>query len=238
MQDVKNIVSVDYYFGKGTSHNYYSFDLERGVFRARTDLSRIDNKPLDDSPEYDLKQSEIDTIRNSIEPVRKWPFNYKHSSLGRNLPHYYEITINYADGTQHVFTGTSANGTEWPEGFEELRTTFDSIAFARLNEKIDPASKEKELTDMLSEFDPVVHRNTDEGYDWLGDGGYLIRVYDGDKEKFMVEYSDGSFYLASNNWGNIYNLNRKDYEDLVKDIKKYINNMPVEGTVYIKVPEA
>ena len=129
MQDVENIVSVDFYFSEGNEYNY-SFDLEKGVFRTSAD-----KKPLDDSPEYELNQSEIDAIRNSIEPVRKWPYDYHYARLfARYLPRYYKLTINYADGTQLVFNGSS-DGTKWPEGFEELKETFDSIALERLYEK-------------------------------------------------------------------------------------------------------
>ena len=232
MQDVKNIVSVDYSHGKGGSYNYYSFDIERGVFRARADIARTDNNPLDDSPEYELKQTEIEAIRDSIEPVGKWPSNYKHSSLGKNLPHYYSLTIKYADGTQRVFTGTSANGTEWPEGFEELKRTFDGITFGRLYEKVDPAAKEKELTDLLSDYNPVVQRNTDEGYDDLGDGGYSIRIYYGDEVRLSVDYSEGMFWLALSNWGTSYSSNRMGYEDLVRDLKACIENKYCVVTIW------
>lgn len=232
MQDVKNIVSVDYSFGKLNSYSYYSFDLEGGVFRARTDQAATANKPLDDSPEYELKQSEIENIRNSIESVRKWPSDYKCAPLfGRYLPQYYKLTINYADGTECVFNGSS-DGAKWPEGFEELSETFDSIAFDRLKRKVDPVSAEKELTDLLSEFNPVVYRNTDEGYDYVGEGGYSIHVFYGDEDRFSVEYCGDMFYLVLSHCSTRYDVYRNDYVNLVKALKDYVDNKTCAVTVF------
>ena len=120
-QDVENIVSVDFFFDDGGEYNY-SFDLEKGVFSADC---------LDESMEYTLEQTEIEAIRVAIEPARGWSGDYRHSSGGFNYLQRYSIVLTYADGTECVLNGTSANGRKWPDGFEELKSTLDDIVQAR-----------------------------------------------------------------------------------------------------------
>ena len=125
-QDVQNIVTVDYSFDDGSSSKYiYSFDLEEGIFTADC---------LDSSTEYVLEQEEIDSIRNSFVPASGWPGDYRYSSAGLNYPQNYTIVITYADGTNCVLKGTSANGKKWPEGFDELRSTLDGIVQSRVSD--------------------------------------------------------------------------------------------------------
>lgn len=44
------------------------------------------------------------------------------------------IIITYADGTECILKGTSANGKKWPEGFNELKSTLDGIVQARMDD--------------------------------------------------------------------------------------------------------
>ena len=121
-QDVENIATVDFMFDDGGKYNY-SFDLESGVFSADC---------LDESTEYVLEQTEIEAIRAAIEPAGKWPGDFRYSSAGYNYPQRYNMVITYADGTECVLTGVSSNGSNWPEGFEELKSTLDGIVQARV----------------------------------------------------------------------------------------------------------
>ena len=128
-QDVQNIISVDYQFGDFQNFDdHYSFDLERGVFRFTRDANR-------NSPEYELEQSEIETIRNSIKPTGVWNANYNYQSPGSHLSNHgdwlsYDIVITYADGTSCELKGESS-GEKMPKGFDELRSSFDSIVALR-----------------------------------------------------------------------------------------------------------
>lgn len=218
LQDVNNIVTVDYSFNDGNEY-HYSFDLEKGSFHAR-----LDDKDLDASPEYELEQSEIDAIRNSIVPLKKWPFEYKKTALGLVRTQTYTIAINYADGSSRVFKGETADGAEWPEGFDELRTTFDGIALKRLKEKMDPESQKEELIALLSDYDLQVRSSADKGYDWLGDDGYLIHAKIHDEERLYIEYKDDMFFLGLSDWSISYNSERMDYEDMLAQIKSFTGN--------------
>ena len=120
-QDVENIVSVEFYYDNGREYNY-SFDLEKGVLTSDS---------LKDSKEYVLEQEEIDAIRAAIVPAGKWTGDYKHGSSGLNYPERFNMTITYADGTSCSFKGESANGSRWPEGFNEMKSTFDDIVRAK-----------------------------------------------------------------------------------------------------------
>ncbi|MBQ6303694.1 MAG: O-acetyl-ADP-ribose deacetylase [Clostridiales bacterium] len=90
-------------------------------------------------------------------------------------------------------------------------------------EEIDPVSKEPELIALLSEHNPEVHRSTDDGYS--------IIIKDGDEEHMYVDYNDGKFTLGLGCWHNHYNLYRKDYENLLKDIENILNNSFVAVTI-------
>ncbi len=125
-QDVENIAIVDFSFDDGNSKYSYSFDLENGVFTADC---------LDGTTEYVLEQEEIEAIRDSIVPAAQWPGDYRRSSTGYSYPQNYTIVMTYADGTNCVLKGTSSNGRKWPEGFNELKSTFDSIVQVRLESK-------------------------------------------------------------------------------------------------------
>ena len=135
-QDVENIATIDYIFtGPGYEYNY-SFDLERGVFYF---CYQFEN--LEDSPEYELEQSEIDAIRTAVERVEKWPGEYKNKPLislgmGTWSGQACKIDIRYFDGTNCVFDGRvegpDEENFEWPDGFEDLRSTFDGIVQNRL----------------------------------------------------------------------------------------------------------
>ena len=127
-QDVQNIVSIDYQFEGYQTTNYYSFDLERGVFSYT-------NKSANNSPEYELEQSEVETIRNSIKLAGEWNVNYNYQSLGSHLSNHgdwlsYDIVITYADGTSCELKGNSS-GEKMPKGFDELRSAFDGIVALR-----------------------------------------------------------------------------------------------------------
>ena len=128
-QDVENITSIDYYFDNGNNRYNYSFDLEKGVFYFCFDFEK-----LEDSPEYKLEKSENEAIRETLGPAGKWIGDYRYTSAGRNYPQSYNIVINFADGTNCVFKGTSANGKKWPKGFEELKSTLDGIVQKRVEE--------------------------------------------------------------------------------------------------------
>lgn len=120
-QDVENIVSVEFYYDNGRQYNY-SFDLENGILTSDT---------LDESGEYELEQEEIDVIRAAIVPAGKWTGDFRLGSGGLNYPERFNMTITYADGTSCFFKGESANGSRWPEGFTEMKSTFDDIVRAR-----------------------------------------------------------------------------------------------------------
>ena len=129
-QDVQNIVSVDYQFADSqTSDDHYSFDLERGVFRFTRDADR-------NSPEYELEQSDIESIRSAFEPAENWAqhYNYSYFSTAMTMYYSYKIDIEYSDGTHCVLEGTAmstgdwqASNTKWPKGFEELKILLDGI---------------------------------------------------------------------------------------------------------------
>ena len=226
-RDVNKISTIDFSFSDETAgYEHYLFDLDGGVFRAR-----LDKESLEDSPAYELEQSEIDTIRNSFEPARKWSSDYKHKPLvdleyGPADPTY-RIVIEYSDGTSSVLNGSSKHGEKWPDGFVEIKSTLDDIANARIYEEIDPAAKESELTALMSEYDPQVNRSTDNGYEWLDDDGYSISVRDGDGKVMYVDYNEGKFTLDYRNWKTDYDLCRMDYEDLLRDIVKILNSKVV-----------
>lgn len=124
-QDVEHIATVDFSFDDGIKKYSYSFDLQNGVLTADC---------LDGTTKYVLEQVEIEAIRNSIVPVAQWPGDYRHSSTGVNYPQNYTIIITYADGTECILKGTSANGKKWPEGFNELKSTLDGIVQARMDD--------------------------------------------------------------------------------------------------------
>ena len=129
-QDVQNIVSVDYQFGDFQNFDdHYSFDLERGVFRFTRDADRY-------SPEYELKQSDIESIRSAFEPAENLAqhYNYSYFSTAMTMYYSYKIDIEYSDGTHCVLEGTAqstgnwqSSNTKWPQGFEELKILLDGI---------------------------------------------------------------------------------------------------------------
>ena len=129
-QDVQNIISVDYQFGDFQNFDdHYSFDLERGVFRFTRDADR-------NSPEYELEQSDIESIRSAFEPAENWAqhYNYSYFSTAMTMYYSYKIDIEYSDGTHCVLEGTAmstgdwqASNTKWPKGFEELKILLDGI---------------------------------------------------------------------------------------------------------------
>ena len=127
-QNVENIVSIDYSYNSYTSSNYYTFDLDRKVFCFSHSSTQ------ENLLEYDLNQSEIEAIRNAFVPVEKWVSDYQYKSLGGSIKNdnwqYYDIVINYADGTSCVLKGTSS-GEKMPKGFEELNSTLDGIVNSR-----------------------------------------------------------------------------------------------------------
>ena len=105
-QDVQNIVSVDYQFG-----DFQNF-------------------------EYELKQSDIESIRSAFEPAENWAQHYKYSYFATAMTKYisYKIDIEYSDGTHCILEGTAmstgdwqASNTKWPKGFEELKILLDGI---------------------------------------------------------------------------------------------------------------
>lgn len=100
-----------------------------------------------------------------------------------------------------------------------------------LYEEIDPISKESELISLLSEYKPEVHRYTDDGFDWLEDDDYSIIIKDGEEVRMYVDYTDGEFTLGLGCWHGHYDLYRKDYEDLLKDIENILNNLLVAVTI-------
>lgn len=129
-QDVQNIVSVDYQFGDFQNFDdHYLFDLERGVFRFTHDAYR-------NSPEYELEQSDIESIRSAFEPAENWAqhYNYSYFSTAMTMYYSYKIDIEYSDGTHCVLEGTAqstgnwqSSNTKWPQGFEELKILLDGI---------------------------------------------------------------------------------------------------------------
>lgn len=154
-QDVQNIVSVDYQFEGYQSFNHYSFDLKRGVFSFTHDSAN-------NSPEYKLEQSEIETIRNSIKPAGMWSANYNYQSLGSHLSNHgdwlsYNIVITYADGTSCELQGNSS-GEKMPKGFDELRSAFDSIVALR---EFGSFTRDKTYSYdgkyYVAKFDPLFH---------------------------------------------------------------------------------
>ena len=98
-------------------------------------------------------------------------------------------------------------------------------------EEIDPVSKEPELIALLSEHNPEVHRSNDDGFDWLDDDGYSIIIKDGDEEHMYVDYNDGRFTLGLGSWHGHYNSYRKDYEDLLQEIRNILDNRDVAVTI-------
>ena len=129
-QDVQNIVSVDYQFGDFQNFDdHYSFDLERGVFCFTCDADG-------NSPEYELEQSDIESIRSAFEPAENWAlhYNYSYFSTAMTMYYSYKIDIEYSDGTHCVLEGTAqstgnwqSSNTKWPQGFEELKILLDGI---------------------------------------------------------------------------------------------------------------
>ena len=129
-QYVQNIVSVDYQFGDFQNFDdHYSFDLERGVFCFTCDADG-------NSPEYELEQSDIESIRSAFEPAENWAQHYKYSYFSTAMTKYisYKIDIEYSDGTHCILEGTAmstgdwqASNTKWPQGFEELKILLDGI---------------------------------------------------------------------------------------------------------------
>ena len=127
---MQNIVSVDYQFGDFQNFDdHYLFDLERGVFRFTHDAYR-------NSPEYELKQSDIESIRSAFEPAENWAQHYKYSYFSTAMTKYisYKIDIEYSDGTHCILEGTAmstgdwqSSNTKWPKGFEELKILLDGI---------------------------------------------------------------------------------------------------------------
>jgi len=134
-QNVGKITTVEYIYAVYGKEYNYSFDLERGVFRFSYEY-----ESLGDSPEYELEQSEIDAIRAAITPAEKWPAEYKKEpvfiGMGTVTGATYKIDIKYTDGTVCVLDGRITGADEesliLPEGFEELRSTFDGIVEKRL----------------------------------------------------------------------------------------------------------
>lgn len=129
-QDVQNIISVDYQFGDFQNFDdHYSFDLERGVFCFTCDADG-------NSPEYELEQSDIESIRSAFEPAENWAqhYNYSYFSTAMTMYYSYKIDIEYSDGTHCILEGTAmstgdwqASNTKWPQGFEELKILLDGI---------------------------------------------------------------------------------------------------------------
>ncbi len=127
-QDVENMTALDFSYDSGNRKYNYSFDLVRGVFCVH-----FENGDQEDPVEYELAQTDIEAIRNSLRPAGKWTGDFHHSSPGLNYPHNYTIDITYSDDTDCVLKGVSANGSKWPEGFEELKSTLDGIVQAGMN---------------------------------------------------------------------------------------------------------
>ena len=98
-------------------------------------------------------------------------------------------------------------------------------------EEIDPISKEPELMALLSVYNPEVYRSTDDVFDWLEDDDYSIIIKDGEEVRMYVDYTDGRFTLGLGSWHGHYDLYRKDYEDLLKDIESILNNNTVAVTI-------
>lgn len=134
-QNVGNIATVDYIYAVYGKEYNYSFDLDSGVFYF---CYKYEN--MEDSPEYELEQSEIDAIKAAIAPAEKWPAEYKNRpvfiGMGTIIEAGYNIDIKYTDGTNCVLVGSSTGADEesfiFPEGFEELRSTLDGIVEKRL----------------------------------------------------------------------------------------------------------
>ena len=136
-QDVQNIVSVDYQF----ESDYYSFDLEKGVFSFTHDADRASPDMIEQSEKYELDQSEIESIKSALEPAKNWAQHYKYSYFSTAMTRYYsyKIVIEYSDGTQCIMDGTSESSggwqnsrTKWPEGFEELKLLLDDLVESRM----------------------------------------------------------------------------------------------------------
>ena len=78
----------------------------------------------------------------------------------------------------------------------------------------------------------MIYRNTDEGYDYLGEDGYSIHVFYGDEDRFSVEYSGDMFYLILSYCGKRFDVYRNDYVNLVQELKDYIENKTCAVTVF------
>ena len=79
----------------------------------------------------------------------------------------------------------------------------------------------EEIVNILKSYNPVIHTNDDEGYDWLSDGNYSIIVEKNKKEILWIDLTDeitiGLGYFHSH-----YNLNFEDYEEFKRDLNDIV----------------
>ena len=218
-QDVQNIVSVDYQFEGYQSFNHYSFDLENGVFS-------FTHNSTGDLPEYELEQSEIETIRNSIKPTGVWNANYNYQSPGSHLSNHgdrlsYDIVITYADGTSCELKGESS-GEKMPKGFDELRSSFDSIVALR---EFGSFTRDKTYSYdgkyYVAKFDPSFHEidiYSSNGYvDAIilpNPGDYYGVFWEKDSYNLWIQEENGDilcYNMADEKWSLNENAVKPDY---------------------------
>lgn len=89
------------------------------------------------------------------------------------------------------------------------------------NNIINIEKAKEEIIGILKFYNPVIHTNADEGYDWLCDNGYSIIVVKNKKKILWIDLTDeitiglGYFYTH-------YNLDLEDYEEFKRELNNIV----------------
>ncbi len=99
--------------------------------------------------------------------------------------------------------------------------------------EINPIDKCDELSERFKEYNPQMFLNTDDGYDWMGDGDKCIVIsnpYGGDDIKITIE-SFGEFTLCFSSGHSHYLNYQYDYDRMIDEVFGILMNTLCSGMI-------
>lgn|GEM_PF-2705730 len=143
----------------------------------------------------------------------------------------YPLNLAATIGTEAVYKFVDEN----PESFELIEwVCIDEKTLAAYRteiahfengyyDDIDVFSKKDEILAELSGYNPVVHTNQEEDFDWLEDGCFSITISRDGEEVLYVDL-DGEITLGFGGWHAHYSPYRLDYGKFLTDLRNVLGN--------------
>ncbi len=100
--------------------------------------------------------------------------------------------------------------------------------------EFNPIDKLSELTEMLQAYNPIIHQNSDEGYDWLDENSFCIEVPNPDgNESLTIEGADnGEFTVCYSYYHSHYFADEYEYSSMCEKIFDLLNSKCGSATIF------